>query len=283
MPTFLDILDLEEISKNEFRGDSIRSTRPRIFGGQLIAQALVAAQRTAGHLRVYSTQSSFAIPGEITEPINFEVERTMDGRRFLVRRVIAKQRSGTIFSMTASFHASEDGLGHQAAIPSVPKPGSLLPETELFEKSARPLPLPMQRYLSYDRPFEIRPVEAARFFPEVGSRASQAFWMKGLDRLPDARMIHDAMIAYMSDTTLMDTALMPHGKSIFHEGVESASLTHSLHFHMPARADEWLLYTQQSTYAGGALGFVSGQIFSEQGALVASIAQDGLIRTSVKH
>ena len=273
----LEVLDLDTVAADRFRGKNPMTARTRAFGGQLVAQAFVAAQRTAGGMPAYSFQCNFISPGDLSQPVMYEVDHVSDTKRFGVRQVIAKQDNRTILTANASFYVGEKGFHHQAAkMPRVPPPEDLSTESELL--SGRELPNNLKRYMACERPFDIRPVERDRFFFLPGSPPTQNIWLRAAASLPDDPAIHRAMLAYISDVTMIDTALVTHGKSALHDDVRVASLTHAVHFHKLPRMDEWLLYHQESPFADNALGFVRGQIFARNGDLVASTFQTGLIK-----
>lgn len=276
----LETLDLEPLELNLFRGVSPDAGWQRVFGGQVIGQALVAACRTAPSDRgVHSLHGYFIRPGDPDIPIIYEVERYRDGKSFTTRLVVAIQHGVPIFTMTASFHSGEPGLEHQHAMPDVPKPDDLPSERDILEQFSGRMPDNMRRYFSRKRPIELRPVDPGHYLdPQPGRSALQHVWIRATEKLPDDQPIHQCVLAYASDMTLLDTALVAHGRNFFDPGIMMASLDHALWFHRPFRADGWLLYAQDSPSAGGARGFTRGSIFDEQGRLVASAAQEGLIR-----
>ncbi|MGJ3264888.1 MAG: acyl-CoA thioesterase II [Salinarimonas sp.] len=278
----LAILDLERLENNLFRGRSPNVGWQRVFGGQVIGQALVAATRTVPGRQAHSLHAYFLLPGDPKVPIVYEVDPIRDGKSFATRRVVAIQHGRAIFSMSASFQVREDGLDHAGAMPDVPPPEDLPGEDEM---RARVMPLmdPAARaYFERERPIELRPVELERYLPrDPGSEPLPArfhVWIRTTSRLPDDQAIHDCALAYASDMTLLDSSLIPHGRSVFQRSIQAASLDHALWLHRPFRADEWLLYAQESPSASGARGFSRGSIFTRDGRLVASVAQEGLIR-----
>jgi acyl-CoA thioesterase II len=277
----LSILDLEPLEVNLFRGRSPQARWQRVFGGQVIGQALVAACRTVEDVTVrppHSLHAYFLLGGDPKVPIIYEVDRIRDGRSFTTRRVNAIQHGRAIYSMSVSFHVAEEGLTHQLKMPDVPKPDELPSEEEIRSKILPRMPDPVRRYYERERPIELRPVEYGRYLGERIDGGSFHLWIRATGRLPDEPAIHQCVLAYASDMTLLDTALMPIGKTVFHEDIMAASLDHSLWFHRPFRADEWLLYVQDSPNLGGSRGFSRGSIFSSDGVLVASVAQEGLLR-----
>jgi acyl-CoA thioesterase-2 len=280
LETLLETLDLEPLEVNLFRGSSPKVGWQRVFGGQVVAQALRAAQRTVEPERgIHSLHGYFIRPGDPDIPIVYEVARDRDGRSFTTRRVIAIQHGHPIFSMIASFHAAENGFEHQMAMPAVPGPESLPSERDLLSSFAGKLPDGMRRYFERDRPIELRHCEPGHYLdPASHLGLTQDVWFEATGTLPDDPELHQCVLAYASDMTIIDTSLVAHGTNIFDSGLQLASLDHSLWFHRPFRTDEWLLYAQDTPSAAGARAFNRGLIFSRDGRLVASVAQEGLIR-----
>jgi acyl-CoA thioesterase II len=274
----LDILDLEPLEVNLFRGRSPQSRWQRVFGGQVIGQALVAACRTVEGRRPHSLHAYFLLPGDPKVPIIYEVDRIRDGRSFSTRRVVAIQHGQAIFSMSASFHHDEPGLSHQVAMPDVPPPEELPNESELRQRALSDVPDAIRRYYERERPIDLRPVEFTRYSGEKFDSGRFHVWIRTIGKLPDDPAIHECVLAYASDMTLLDTALVPHGRTLFEPDFMGASLDHALWFHRPFRADDWLLYAQDSPNLSGSRGFARGLIFARDGALVASVAQEGLVR-----
>jgi acyl-CoA thioesterase-2 len=274
----LSILDLEPLEVNLFRGRSPSATWQRVFGGQVVGQALVAACRTVEGRSPHSLHAYFLLPGDPKVPIIYDVDRIRDGKSFTTRRVVAIQHGHPIFSMSASFHVDEPGFDHQAKMPDVPKPEELPSETEIRERALPGMPEPMRRYFERERPIELRPVEFERYLGKKFEDGRFHVWIRATGPLPDDPAIHQCVLAYASDMTLLDSALIPHGRTIFEKEIMAASLDHALWFHRPFRADDWLLYAQDSPSAQGARGFSRGLIFSRDGTLIASVAQEGLIR-----
>ncbi len=274
----LTILDLEPLEVNLFRGRSPQAGWQRVFGGQVIGQALVAALRTVENRPPHSMHAYFLLPGDPKVPIVYDVDRIRDGRSFTTRRVVAIQHGHAIFTMAVSFHADEPGLAHQANMPDVPKPEELPSEAEIKEKALPHMPEPMRRYYERERPIELRPAEFSRYLGVKSEDAKFHVWIRATGPLPDDPAIHQCVLAYASDMTLLDTALVPHGRTLFERAFMAASLDHALWFHRPFRADDWLLYAQDSPNLAGARGFSRGLIFARDGRLVASVAQEGLIR-----
>jgi acyl-CoA thioesterase-2 len=275
----LSILDLEKLEENLFRGRSPQTSWQRVFGGQVIGQALVAACRTvdvAGR-PPHSLHAYFLLGGDPKVPIIYDVDRIRDGKSFTTRRVVAIQHGQAIFTMAVSFHGEEPGFTHQAKMPAVPRPDELRSEAEI--RLALPtMPEPVRRFFERERPIELRPVEYDRYLGKISEDGRFNIWIRAIGRLPDDPAIHQCVLAYASDMALLDASLIPHGRTVFDRRIMAASLDHALWFHRPFRADEWLLYAQDSPNASGARGFSRGLIFAQDGSLVASVAQEGLIR-----
>lgn len=278
--SLLSILDLEQLDDNLFRGRSPQQAWQRVFGGQTLGQALVAAVRTVPPERVaHSLHAYFLLPGDLAHPIIYSVERVRDGGSFTTRRVTATQHGRAMFVMDASFQKVETGYDHQISMPDVPPPEDLASESDLRTRMLAELPAAMRTYWERDRPIELRPVDLSRYFAREKREPVQYIWMRATGRLPDNDPpLHQCVLAYASDFSLLDTALIAHGKLMFDKDVQLASLDHALWFHRPFRADEWLLYAQDSPSAHGARGFCRGSIFTRDGVLVASVAQEGLMR-----
>jgi acyl-CoA thioesterase II len=274
----LTILDLEPLEVNLFRGRSPQSRWQRVFGGQVIGQALVAACRTVEGRRPHSLHAYFLLPGDPKVPIIYEVDRIRDGKSFTTRRVVAIQHGRAIFSMSASFHEDEPGLNHQAVMPRVPPPESLPSESELRQRALANMPEAIRRYYEGERPIDLRPVEFTRYLGEKLEDGRFHVWIRATGKLPDEPAIHQCVLAYASDMTLLDTTLGPHGRTLFDPDFMGASLDHALWFHRPFRADDWLLYAQDSPNLSGSCGFARGLIFARDGTLVASVVQEGLVR-----
>ncbi|MCJ2144682.1 acyl-CoA thioesterase II [Methylobacterium sp. E-066] len=277
------ILDLERLEVDLFRGQNPKTGWRRVFGGQVVAQALVAATRTVPDDRpAHSLHAYFMLPGDPRAPIVYEVERIRDGRSFTTRRVKAIQHGRAIFATTISYQVSEGGFEHQPAMPDVAGPDGLLDGKALAASGATGMPEAVAAYFGRERPIELRPVDLDRYTArrKGGARPEPVFnvWLRAASALPDDPALHRAVLAYASDMTLLDVSLIPHASSVFDPNIQAASLDHALWFHRPVRIDDWLLYAQDSPAAGGARGFARGQIFDRAGNLVASVAQEGLIR-----
>jgi len=280
LDTLLQTLDLEPLEVNLFRGSSPKVGWQRVFGGQVVGQALVAAQRTVEAERsIHSLHGYFIRPGDPGVPIIYEVARDRDGKSFTTRRVIAIQHGAPIFTMLASFHAEEAGFEHQLPMPKVPSPDELPGERELLAAFAERMPENMRRYFERDRPIELRHCDPDHYLdPAKNPRLGQDVWFRATGPLPDDRALHQCVLAYASDMTIIDTSLVAHGRNFFDPRLQLASLDHALWFHRPFRADDWLLYAQDTPSASGARGFNRGLVFTREGRLVASVAQEGLMR-----
>lgn len=274
----MSLLDLEKLEENLFRGLSPQSSWQRVFGGQVIGQALVAACRTVEGRQPHSLHAYFILPGDPSVPIVYEVERIRDGRSFTTRRVKAIQHGQPIFTLSASFQVAEEGLSHALAAPDVPHPDQLPSEAEVRDRMLPMLPEPVRRYFQRERPIELRPVQFERWLAREPMPPVFQVWIRATGPLPDDPAIHQCVLAYASDMTLLDSTLIAHGRSVFEPAIQAASLDHALWLHGPFRADEWLLYAQDSPFSGGARGFARGSIFTADGRLVASVAQEGLVR-----
>jgi acyl-CoA thioesterase-2 len=275
----LGTLDLEVLEQNLFRGTSPKVGWQRVFGGQVIGQALVAAQRTVDpERRVHSLHAYFMRPGDPAIPIIYEVDRIRDGGSFTTRRVVAIQHGHAIYSMSASFQVSEPGLEHAFAMPDVPHPETLPSEKELAEQYIDHAPENVRRYWQRQRPIELRPVDLAHYVSSKKLEPRQHIWFRATGPLPDDPAIQASVLAYASDMTILDTALFAHGMSIFEPRLQGATLDHAIWFHRPTDMSQWHLYAQDSPNSGGARGFTRGMIFTRDGNLVASVAQEGLIR-----
>ncbi len=273
----LAFLDLEKVEENIYRGLSPPGRIQRVFGGQVLGQALVAATRTVGPERpCHSFHAYFLRAGDPQVPILYEVDRSRDGGSFTARRVVAIQHGQQIFIMAASFQILETGFDHQSAMPDVPPPEALEDGQAVLLREPD-LPEIVREWILRPRPFEARPVIARRLADRPPRAPQDSIWIRMRGPLPDNASLHRALLAYASDMSLLDTSLLPHGKSIFSD-VQVASLDHAMWFHRPFRADEWLLYVQDSPSASGARGFNRGAIYTREGVLIASVAQEGLIR-----
>jgi acyl-CoA thioesterase-2 len=275
----VDLLDLEQIEVNIFRGNSPDENRQRVFGGQVAGQALVAAGRTVPEERhVHSLHAYFLRPGDPTVPIVYEVDRIRDGRSFTTRRVVAVQHGKAIFNLSASFQIVEPGLEHQGVMPSAPDPASLPTMAERLAAAG----VGDDAFWSRPRPIDVRHVEAPSWLdPSSPVRAQQMVWMRADGSLGDDPLKHVCVMTYASDMTLLDSLLMAQGLSWRSNRIVSvASLDHAMWFHRPFRADEWLLYVQESPASGGARGLARGDLWTQDGRHVVSVVQEGLLRVA---
>ncbi|MCB1387465.1 MAG: acyl-CoA thioesterase II [Nitratireductor sp.] len=277
--TLLKTLDLEPLEVNLFRGTSPQVGWQRVFGGQVIGQSLVAAQRTVeAERQVHSLHGYFMRPGDPENPIIYEVDRIRDGGSFTTRRVVAIQHGHAIFSMSASFQVLEDGLEHAFEMPDVPRPEHLANEKELAEQFIDRAPENIRKYWQRERPIELRPIDLAHYISGKKLPPFQNIWFRATGKLPADPAIQASVLAYASDLTLLDTSLFAHGRAVFDPALQVASLDHAMWFHRPIDMEKWHLYTQDSPNASGGRGLTRGSIFSEDGVLVASAVQEGLIR-----
>ena len=279
LDTLIATLTLEQLGNNLFRGPRSREGWQRVYGGQVLGQALIAAAHTVGsHRAIHSLHGYFLLAGDPQIDIGYEVERIRDGGSFATRRVRGMQHDRAIFSMSASFHKAEDGYEHQSTMPDVPPPETLPSAKALMASMMAHLPENMRGYWNREHPIDIRIVDASRYASRDPRPATQSIWLRTNGTLPDLPHIHQAVLAYASDFTLLDTALIAHGKLLFDRDIQLASLDHAMWFHRPFRADGWLLYVQDSPSASGARGYCRGAIYDRQGRLVASTVQEGLMR-----
>ena len=275
----VSVLDLEELELNLFRGRTPKEDRLRVFGGQVAGQALVAAGRTVEEGVVHSLHAYFLRPGDPAIPILYQVDRIRDGRSFTTRRVVAIQHGQAIFNLAASFQRAEEGLEHQVAMPTAPDPESLPTFKERTEPLLASAPLELKRWLERERPIDVRHVAPIDYFAPRKREPRQLVWIRAGGRLPDTPLLlHQCVVAYASDMTLIDTATLPHAISWSDMHFQMASLDHAMWFHRPFRADEWLLYVQESPVSTGGRGFTTGRLYTRTGTLVVSVAQEGLIR-----
>lgn len=273
------LLSLESIEENLFRGVSQELGFRQLFGGQVLGQSLSAASQTVDDARsVHSLHGYFLRPGDAGLPVVYQVDRVRDGGSFTTRRVTAIQKGQPIFTCSASFQTFEDGFDHQIEMPDVPGPEGLRSETELAREVVDKLPERMRERAVSDKPIEIRPVTVENPFTPGCTRPARYVWFRADGTLPATPAIHQYILAYASDFNLLTTSMLPHGVSVWQKFMQVASLDHALWFHGDLRADEWLLYAMDSPWAGNGRGFSRGSIFDRQGRLVASVAQEGLIR-----
>ena len=278
----IKVMTLEQLEMNLFRGESRDIGSPQVFGGQVLGQALVAATATAEDRAAHSLHAYFLRRGDFNAPIVYEVDRALDGKHFSSRRVVAIQHGRQIFNMSASFQSPEAGLDHQIPMPDVPLPESLQDIESHYREFADKLPEAARRVLEQKRPFEFRPVESLGTLRRERSAPLKHIWFRAVDKLPDGEALHRSLLAYVSDFHLLDTALRPHGVSMISPQLVIASIDHAMWFHRSVRVDDWLLYAIDSPSASGARGFTRGSVFARDGRLVASAAQEGLIRVTAK-
>lgn len=272
-------LKLEKLEENLFRGPRASIGWQRVFGGQVLGQALSAACQTVDAARAnHSLHGYFLLAGDPGHEIIYDVERIRDGGSFTTRRVKAIQHGSVIFTMSASFQRREESFDHQDQMPPVPAPETLPAVASLMESFADMVPEKTRAFWQRENPVEMRIIDPARYIGREPRPATQAIWMRANGRLPSDPVMHQALLAYASDFTLLDTALIPHGKVLFDPGLQLASLDHAMWFHRPFLADDWLLYVQDSPSAAGARGFCRGLIYARDGRLVASTVQEGLMR-----
>jgi acyl-CoA thioesterase-2 len=278
LETLLSDLKLEKIEEGLYRGQSHALGFGRVFGGQVIGQALSAAKETVENRFVHSFHSYFLREGNDQHPIVYEVENIRDGGSFSTRRVSAIQFGKTIFHMTASFQTEGEGYDHQSSMPDVIGPDGLISELEYYQQNLDKVPKSLHSIVLADKPIEMRHVQQFNpFNPHVMEPASQT-WIKASGLLPDDPRVHRYLLAYASDFTFLPTALLPHGESFMQPKMQVATLDHSMWFHRPFKMDEWILFSKESTSASGGRGLVRGQFFNQKGELIASAMQEGVIR-----
>jgi acyl-CoA thioesterase-2 len=275
----LALLELEQLEVNLFRGASRDIGSPQVFGGQVLGQALSAAAATVEGRVVHSLHAYFLRRGDCNAPIVYQVDRSLDGHSFSNRRVVAIQHGQQIFNMAASFQATEAGFDHQIGMPPVPPPESLAdssgPPAQLLER----LPERVRRFFEQPRPFEFRMVQSIDYLHPQRAPPERQIWFRAVDALAEDEMLHRRLLAYVSDFFLLDTATLPHGTSFLKPTLVMASIDHALWFHRTLRVDDWLLYAMESPSASGARGFARASVFARDGRLVASAAQEGLVRS----
>lgn len=277
LANLITLLDLEPIEENIFRGQSPDENRQRVFGGQVAGQALVAASRTIDEpgRHVHSLHAYFLRPGDPGVPILYEVDRIRDGRSFSTRRVVAIQHGKVIFNLQASFQNREDGLEHQISMPENVAPPESLPD---FTTRMAPHKEKLGEWYDRPRPIDLRYVDSDPFLRGRNRQPGQQVWLRADGSLPDDEVLHACIVTYASDMTLLDTALLPHGVSWSDGGIQMASIDHAMWFHRPFRADQWMLYDQSSISTSNARGLAGGSIYTQQGELVITVVQEGLIR-----
>jgi acyl-CoA thioesterase II len=274
----LELLDLEKIEENIFRGKSSRDRVQRVFGGQVLGQALVAAGRTVEGRVCHSLHAYFLRAGDPKVPILYEVDRSRDGTSFTSRRVVAIQHGRPIFTLETSFQRDEPGYEHAFEMPKAPDPESLENESELRAKIADRLPEDVRASALQARPIEIRPVDPRAYFTPEKRPPQEMRWIRAAGRLPDDPKFHQCLLAYASDMTLLETGMLPHGLGWYDNKAQLASLDHAMWFHRPFRVDDWLLYVQDCPSASGARSLNRGMLFTREGKLAASMVQEALMR-----
>lgn len=271
------LLQLEKIEENIFRGQNYMAPWKRVFGGQVLAQSIHAAHQTVPEDRVlHSMHAYFLLTGDINVPIVYDVDRSRDGGSFTTRRVVAIQKGKPIFITAASFQKKKEGFDHQIDAPAVPGPEDLKTDIELISHLEDKAPDLYKRF-NHERPIEFRPVEVHDPLNPKRSEPFRHVWLKAKGKLGDDLRVHQEVLTYASDYNLLGTAILPHRDKLENKEMFFASLDHALWFHRPFRADEWLLYQLDSPSASNARGFTRGNIFSRDGALVASVVQEGLM------
>lgn len=279
----IELLDLEQIEVNLFRGQSTKVGSGMVFGGQVMAQALSAAMRTVENDRfVHSLHGYFLLAGDENVPIIFDVERIRDGGSFTTRRVKAIQHGRAIFHMSASFQLNQKGFSHQIEMPNVSKPDDLPSWKDMVKQYGDILPSGLKRFLNIERPIEFRPVEFINPLEKNVHEPKRHIWIRAKGAMNTSSQIHQLVLAYATDYNLLTTALLPHGLVMDSSSLTLASLDHAMWFHRPFSIDKWLLYAVDSPSASGGRGFTRGNLFTESGELIASVTQEGLMRPKRK-
>ncbi len=274
----LDLLNLEQVDEDHFRGASEDLGFKNVFGGQVLGQAMMAAYRTVEGRLAHSMHGYFLRPGDPNEAIEYEVHRMRDGKSFTTRRVIARQHGQEIFALMASFQVEEEGFEHQFPMPEVKQPEELVSELEMRRRFKDLIPEKVRELFTRDSPIEIRPVKLINYLNPDKREPIKHQWFRAITALPDDPAVHHCILAYASDFGFLGTSLQPHGVSFYQKNVQVASLDHSIWFNRSFRADDWLLYEMDSPSASHARGLNRGNIYDRQGRLVASVAQEALIR-----
>ncbi|MDX1625098.1 MAG: acyl-CoA thioesterase II [Wenzhouxiangellaceae bacterium] len=272
------LLTLERLEDNLFRGESRDIGSPQVFGGQILGQALSAAHRTVDDRRPHSLHAYFLRRGDFDRPVVYQVERSRDGGSYSNRRVVAIQQGRPILNLAASFKSSEDGMRHQADAPEVPGPEGLDSLADINRSVLDRVPEKMRRFLAHEPPFEFRPVEPPKFLAPDARAPRKHVWMRADGSLPDDPALHRALLAYVSDYELLGTATLPHDVDFAERPLMMASLDHAMWFHRDVRVDDWLLYAMESPASGDGRGLAHGRVYTRDGILVASTAQEGVIR-----
>lgn len=279
LQNLIQLMELEKIEEGLFRGQSEDLGLPQVFGGQVVGQAMYAAEQTVPNERmINSFHSYFLRPGDSSRPIIYDVENLRDGGSFSARRVSAIQNGKPIFYMTASFQIQEEGYEHQNVMPQIPAPETLVSQSVIIEKMAAYLPETIKKFALRPNPFEFRPVEFYSPFDSQPLEPVRYIWFKSQGELPDTPSLHHYLLGYVSDYHFLPTALQPHGRGFLEKDLQVATIDHSMWFHRPFKLDEWHLYSIESPSASGGRGFVKGQIYNQKGQLIATSVQEGLIR-----
>lgn len=279
LSNLLTLLKLEKIEEGIFRGQSEDLGLRQVFGGQVVGQAMYAAKATVPADRlIHSFHSYFLRPGDSLKPIIYDVEVLRDGNSFSARRVAAIQNGKPIFYMTASFQAPESGFEHQKAMPAAPSPDGLPSELQIAHKLSHLLPAPLKEKFLRDKPLEIRPVEFHNPMKGHVAEPARQVWIRASGQVPDDLQVHQSLLGYASDFNFLVVALQPHGVGFLEPGMQVATIDHSMWFHRPFDLNDWLLYSVESTSASSARGFVRGEFYTQDGVLVASTVQEGVIR-----
>lgn len=276
----LRVLDLEKIEENHFRGESRNIGGKSVFGGQVLGQALVAASRTVSGRIAHSLHAYFLLPGDMEAPILYEVDRIRDGRSFNTRRIVAIQHGRPIFNMAVSFQIEEGGFEHQSEMPHVPGPDGLASIEDLRQQAVEKDPEIFRGRPIWRMPIDIRPIKPANPWLATSEAPSQSIWFRTVDTVPADRALHQSILAYASDFAILRTAALPYGKFLREEKAHMASLDHAMWFHRDFRVDQWLLFVMNSPSASNSRGFAMGSVFTQEGALVATITQEGLMRVN---
>jgi acyl-CoA thioesterase-2 len=278
LSNLLAMLDLETLGPDSYRGQGPGGSRRRMFGGHVAGQALMAAGRTASDLPAHSLHAYFMRPGDPNQPSEFRVERLRDGSSFRTRAVVASQQGEAILHASVSFHAPERGFEHQKSAPVVPPPAACMSWDDWMEPRLAQLPAAVREQMVRERPIELRPVDPIDMRDPQPMGMRQHFWCRAPAAMPDAALLHQCVATYASDHALLSAVMRPHGRTFLSTGIMAASLDHAIWFHRPFRVDEWLLYAHETPVAFGARGLAFGHFFDQQGVLVASTAQEGLVR-----
>jgi acyl-CoA thioesterase-2 len=279
LSNLLSMLDLESLGGDQYVGLSPGGTRRRLFGGHVAAQALMAAGRSVPGVPAHSLHAYFLRPGDPNQPIEYRVERLRDGRSYAARSVSASQQGRVILQATASFHEPENvGLEHQRSAPVVPPPAACVSWEDWMAPRVAQLPVHVQEQIIRERPIEIRPIDPIDALDPKPSGTRQSIWCRADGELPDDALLQQCVATYASDHTLLGSVLRPHGLTFLTRGVMAASLDHAIWFHRPFRMDAWILYAQETPVAFGGRGLAHGHFFDAQGTLVASVAQEGVLR-----